>query len=335
VVDGVQSVVGPFAEFAVSESGALAYLAGGEQRIPMSTFVWVDRAGAEQPLPAAPGFYGAPGLAPGGGRFAVTIAEGNSLDLRRDLWIYDLSRGALTRLTFDRACYAPVWTPDGTRVFHGFGLNAQQGFKVRAVPSDGSAPPTALADVVFGTIPTSLSADGNVLLGVRVQQGPSPYRGGDLWALRVSETSPKPQPFMDTQAGGKANPQFAPNGRLVAYQSDESGRNEIYVTAYPGPGGKWQVSIDGGAEPRWNPSGRELFYRSGNKLMAVPVETSPTFRAGAPKMLFEGRYEPTYDVAPDGTRFLMLKSTAVPEPSQIHVVVNWIEELKTRLATGK
>jgi hypothetical protein len=129
---------------------------------------------------------------------------------------------------------------------------------------------------------------------------------------------------------------------VAAYISDESGRYEIYVQPYPGPGGKWQISTEGGMEPVWNRNGRELFYRSGDKMMAVDVTTLPSFSVGKPKMLFEGRYArspcPTsnYDVSPDGQRFLMLKPTEQEQstPTQINVVLNWFEELKRRVPTG-
>jgi serine/threonine-protein kinase len=150
----------------------------------------------------------------------------------------------------------------------------------------------------------------------------------------------KPQPFVQTAAVETA-PRFSPDGHFIAYNSDESGRAEVYVRPYPGPGGKWQISTDGGTEPVWNPKGRELFYRSGNKMMAVDVTTEPTFSVGKPKMLFEGAYIPTprsfpdYDVSPDGERFLMLKSTEQSAPAQINVVLNWFEELKQKVPTGK
>jgi len=127
----------------------------------------------------------------------------------------------------------------------------------------------------------------------------------------------------------------------MAYASDESGRFEIYVRPYPGPGGKWQLSTEGGTEPVWNPSGRELFYRSGNKMMAVDVTTQPPFSAGKPKTLFEGPYVltprrfPNYDVSEDGQQFLMLKSNEQSQaPAQINVVLNWFEELKQKVPTG-
>ena len=129
---------------------------------------------------------------------------------------------------------------------------------------------------------------------------------------------------------------FSPDGRWLAYASDESGRTEIYVQPYPGPGAKWQISTDGGTEPQWNRNGRELFYRSGNRMMAVDVGTTPNLTVSKPKQIFEGEYEPTlvsaanYDVSPDGQRFLMLKAARVQDeaPTQINVVLNWFQELK-------
>jgi serine/threonine-protein kinase len=137
-------------------------------------------------------------------------------------------------------------------------------------------------------------------------------------------------------------PQFSSDGHWLAYVSDESGHREIYVQPYPGPG-KWQISTEGGTEPVWNHNGRELFYRSGDKMMAVDIATQPSFTAGKPRMLFEGQYLPTtttppnYDVSADGQRFLMLKSVeqAQTAPTQINVVLNWFEELKQKVPTGK
>ncbi len=128
----------------------------------------------------------------------------------------------------------------------------------------------------------------------------------------------------------------------LAYVSDVSGRWEIYVQPYPGPGGKWLISTEGGTEPVWNPHGRELFYRSGDKMMAVEVTTQPGFSAGKPRLLFERHYLPTpatfpnFDVAPDGQRFLMLKPSEQEQAAtQINVVLNWFEELKRRVPAEK
>jgi serine/threonine-protein kinase len=152
----------------------------------------------------------------------------------------------------------------------------------------------------------------------------------------------KAQPFLNTRFNESA-PRFSPDGRWLAYVSDESGHWETYVRPYPGPGGKWQVSTEGGTEPVWNPNGRELFYRQANKMMAVDVTTQPGFSAGKPKLLFEEPYLPTaatiqnYDVSPDGQHFLMVKPVEQEQsaPTQINVVLNWFEELKQKVPTGK
>ena len=133
---------------------------------------------------------------------------------------------------------------------------------------------------------------------------------------------------------------FSPDGHWMAYVSEESGRREIFVQPYPGPGGKWQISTEGGNEPVWNRNGRELFYRNGNKMMVVEVTTQPAFVPGKPRMLFEGRYvqaAPTtqaYDITADGQRFLMIKTDEAEAAAEINVVVNWIEDMKRRVPTG-
>jgi Tol biopolymer transport system component len=138
----------------------------------------------------------------------------------------------------------------------------------------------------------------------------------------------------------KNNPQFSPDGHWLAYDSADTGRSEVYVVAYPGPGSKYPVSINGGTTPRWASSGRELFYVNDRKMMAVELQLSPTFRAGTPKVLFERNIAlaggSSYDVAPDGKRFLMLKQVAEAQPQrdQLNIVVHWFEELRRHVPTG-
>jgi eukaryotic-like serine/threonine-protein kinase len=184
--------------------------------------------------------------------------------------------------------------------------------------------------------PMSWSPDGQLLAFIEV----NPTTGYDIWVVRPGDH--KAQPFLRTPFTESA-PRFSPDGRWLAYISNESGRYEVSVQPYPGPGGKWQISTEGGTEPAWNPNGRELFYRSGEKMMAVVIATQPSFAAGKPQVLFEGRYEPSpatspnYDVSPDGQRFLMLKPAEASEaaPTQINVVLNWFKELKRQVPTGK
>jgi len=163
----------------------------------------------------------------------------------------------------------------------------------------------------------------------------TPESGRDLWVLNLADR--KALPFLTTPYEETA-PKFSPDGNWLAYCSDESGRREIYVQPYPGPGGKRQISTEGGQEPVWNPRGGELFYRSGTRIMAVDIDTESSFSAGKSRMLFDGPYLPTsasfphYDVSPDGGRFLMLKpvESQASAPTQIHIVLNWFEELKQK-----
>jgi len=159
--------------------------------------------------------------------------------------------------------------------------------------------------------------------------------GREIWVLPLEGGTKtgdaKPQAFLDARFT-RGDLQFSPDGKWVAYESDETARNEIYVVPYPGPGGKSQVSSEGGMRPRWNRNGRELFFRNGNKLMAVEVESGAAFRAGAPHMLFE-KVSSDYDAAPDGRRFLMLKSAAgaAGKASELHVILNWFDDLRRRV----
>jgi Tol biopolymer transport system component len=310
--------------FAASNNGVLAYRHGAEANL--LTLVWVSRNGTEQRLAAPPHNYVMPRVSPDGRRIAAGIEGADS-----QIWLYDLDRDTLTRLTFEgTGNIDPIWTPDGKRIV--FKGNKQRLFWQ---PADGSGPAEELTknDLASNNIPDSFSPDGQVLAFVEMNPG---Y---EVYTLPLADG--KPQPFIRSPSNG-TSPRFSLDGRFIAYASDESGRFEIYVRPYPGPGGKWQISTEGGTEPVWNPKGRELFYRSGTKMMAVEVTTQGAFSAGKPKVLFEGQYVPTprsfqdYDVSPDGQRFLMLKSGEQSQaPAQINIVLNWFEELKQKVPTGK
>jgi Tol biopolymer transport system component len=329
VVDGVlQSTYYGDAQYSVSATGSLVYVPAALQAA-QRTLVWVNRNGTEQPVAAPARFYRNPALSPDGLRVAVEF------DLEPQLWLYDLSRETLTPFTFGgNGNSTAVWTPDGKRIaFLSYKEVKPNLFWQRA---DGSGGLERLTTSEYSQIPKSWSPDGQLLAFTQAD----PSSGLDIWVLRMGDR--KAQPFIQTQ-GSQSVPQFSPDGHWLAYVSDESGRPEIYVQPYPGPGGKWQISTEGGKEPVWNRNGRELFYRSGNKMMAVEIATHPSFVAGKPRMLFEGPYlatpltSPYYDVAPDGQRFLMLKPTgqAQAAPTQINVVLNWTEELKRHVPANK
>jgi len=337
VVEGVlQSTFSGAAQYSVSATGSLVYVSGGVQAA-QSRLVWVNRNGAEQPLAVPARTYMFPRLSPDGRRVAVNIAEQGT-----QIWLYDLPRDTLTRLTFEGSVnYLPIWTPDGKRI--AFQSNKEGPGNIFWQLADGSGGLERLTTSEYTQGPMSWSRDGQRLAFHEV----NPDTQRDIWVLRMGEPSAGPgqvrkaQPFLRTRFDELA-PRFSPDGRWLAYISNESGRYEICVQPYPGPGGKWQISTEGGAEPAWNPNGRELFYRSGDKMMSVDIATQPGFAAGKPRMLFEGRYEPApfpianYDVAPDGQRFLMVKPSESAEgaPTQINVVLNWFEELKRRVPTG-
>jgi eukaryotic-like serine/threonine-protein kinase len=289
--------------------------------------VWVSRNGAEQPLAAPAHAYRLPRLSPDGCRIALVIDEQET-----QVWLYDLFSGRpLTRLTFEgNDNLFPVWTPDGNRI--AFASNKEGQLNIFWQLADGSG---GLERLTTG-VPMSWSPDGQLLAFGDF----TPTTGADIWVLRLDDR--KAQLFLQTPAN-EGVPQFSPDGRWLAYISDKSGRNEIYVQPYPGTGGKWQISTEGGAEPVWNRNGRELFYRIGDKMMAVDITTQPSFSKGKSRMLFEGRYLPgaltfpNYAVSPDGQRFLMLKPVEQDQatPTQINIVQNWFEELKQKVPTGK
>ena len=330
VVEGVlQSASNGYAQYSLSATGSLVYVPG-TLRSDQSKLVWVNRNGAEQPLSAPGHNYVYPRLSPDGRRVAIAISE----EQGAQVWLYDLQE-KLTRLTFDGLMNnVPAWTPDGKRI--AFMSNMQGATNLFWQLADGSGGLERLTTNEFLHAPMSFTPDGQLLAFIEA----NPTTGYDIWVMRMSDR--KAQPFIRTPFN-ESTPQFSPDGRWLAYVSNESGHNEIYVQAYPGPGGKWQISTEGGTEPVWNRNGRELFYRSGNKMMAVDVATLPSFAGGKPRALFEERYTPTpatfpnYDVSLDGQRFLMLKPVEQEQsaPTQINVVLNWFEELKQKVPTGK
>jgi len=312
--------------FSLSGDGALIYVPGGSAQTPQRRLVWVGRSGMEQPLAASTRAYGYPRISPDGRRIAV--------ELENQIWLYDLTRDTLTRLTFEgNVNQNPAWAPDGKRIaFYSDKDGAPP--KIFWQLADGSGGLERLASGDSFQVPKSWSADGQLLAFFEI----SPTTQRDIWVLRLADR--KAQLFLRTPFT-ETSPTFSPDGRWLAYASDESGRPEVYVQPYPGPGGKWQISTDGGTEPLWNRNGRELFYRSGSKMMAVETTTQPSFAAGKPRVLFEGQYLASvfpssggaYDVSADGQRFLMVKETEAASRStaQIHVVLNWVEELKRRV----
>jgi serine/threonine-protein kinase len=311
------------AEYDVTESGLLAYVPGNA-RPPVRSLVWVDRTGLAKTISAPPKDYASPRLSPDGRLLAIQVTEMRV----PDIWIYEFARNTLTRLTFGPGnSAAPLWTPDGRRVVYRTRVTSPS---FRSKLADGSGKEAILLGKEFddpAATPYSLSPDGKTLL----------FGVSGIQALSL-DGSNKIQPFLQS-AFNLAGAQFSPDGRWIAYSSDESGRRELYVQPFPGPGGKWMVSTEGGQYLRWAPNGREIFYRNLDKMMAVPVETQPAFKAGTPHMLFQSTGYlglANYDVAPDGQHFLMIKQEeSAATPKELNVILNWPEELKRRAPPGK
>jgi serine/threonine-protein kinase len=319
------------AHFSLSERGDLAYVPGAAEG-GRRTLVWVDRAGNQEPLPLPPASYLYPRIAPDGRSLAVEIEGPN-----HDFYFYDFERTVLSKVTTDGMSHDPVWSPDGAQL--AFRSWQTGGMTMWSMPADRSAPATRLDPSGTRQSPVSFSPDGRFLTFDQKH----PETSDDAWVLSL-DGSDAPQPVARSRFG-EGSSKFSPDGRWVAYASDESGRPEIYVQAFPGPGLKLQISNDGGTDPVWRRAGGELYDRSGNRMMAVSVSTSPQFSASAPRMLWEGPYSSgsgsscgmpgvassNYDVTADGDRFLMVRDDDLAVVgTQIVVVLNWAEELKAR-----
>jgi len=301
------------------------------------TLVWVSRDGEATHLEAdhQPGQYASPRVSPDGSRVAVSLAEdpggGGGLS---DLWVFDLTRGTRSRITFEgNNRFFPVWTHDGTRLTWADGITSAN--RLVWAPADGSGPVSTLLEKAGPQFPTDWSPDGQVL--AFYESHPETQR--DLWVLPMSGNQ-TPELFLRTPFQERAAT-FSPDGRWLAYVSNKSGQDEVYVRPYPGPGEEHVISTRGGKEPVWSPDGHELFYRRADEMMVVAVDTAEMFHAGPPTVMFVGRYDldnsagglggvPNYDVAPDGQRFVMVKETTA-DPPQLIVVLNWHQELKARV----
>jgi len=325
ILEGVRQ--GGYTDYALSNEGTLVYVpdfVGQAQR----SLVWVDRKGESEPLTDLQRQFAVPKFSPDGARLAVTVRQGAA---GQNVWIYEMASGILTPFTLQAGqARSPIWTLDGKHLT----------FSMDRVPSgifwrsaDGSGEREQLTQKQQDIqIPNSWSRDGVLAYSEGLPDK------GDIWTLSV-EGERQPQEFLVTEFNER-QPMFAPDGQWIAFTSDRSGQDEIYVKAYPGSGGIVQISSEGGSQPLWARDGKELFYRNGDKMMVVSVQTEPTFKMlAAPRVLFQGSYASgpfgwasNYDVTPDGQRFVMVKQSET-SATQFNVVLNWFEELKRVVPT--
>jgi serine/threonine-protein kinase len=311
------------AYFEASRHGTLIFVRGAYAVTP-ATVVWVDRDGREEPLGTPTMPYTYPRLSPDGRRVGLDVGGPN-----RDIYIWDLTRRVLERLTTDPAEDAMVrWSPDGSKIAY---ANSRYGVpNIFWQSADGSGTPERILESPVLNQPLAFTPDGGLILSEML---PGRSRGLAITTLRAPRRT---RHLLDNAT----NAEVSPDGKWMAYCSTQSGQFEVYVTSYPETRGRWQISSGGGRQPAWSHDGRELFYRDfDGAMIAVPVKLSPSFEAGQPRKLFENsayrgagssisdRY---YDVSRDGRRFLMIRAVEAPRRT-LAVVQNWFDELRRRV----
>jgi hypothetical protein len=305
--------------FAVSQGGLLVAQTGNQ--VALSQLMWFDRKGKELGVLGKPDVYDNVSVAPNGASAAVSKTDMGSHNT--DIWTYDLQRDSFKRVTFDPAIdIGPVWSPDAAQLV--FSSSRQPSFDLYTKNSDGTQEEKIVVHDDVDKVPSDWSRDGKYIL----------YAGGtDLWLLNVPEL--KNRIFLKAP-GVLKNAQFSPDGKWVAYASNETGKWEAYVTSFPDARGKWQVSVGGGEQPRWRGDGKELFYiSSAGKMMVTPLTIGTNFDAGAPVELFQTlpRLPVTnkdlfvYGVSKDGQRFLINTQTKETETEPMIVILNWAANL--------
>ncbi len=306
------------AKVGVSRNGTIAYVPDWQNR----ALAIVHRSGRESPLPVAPHSYSNARVSPDGTLVATTLGPSPS---RTDAWVIDLHTGVPRRLTWDSATVAIAWVADGSALIVATHVPPGRGFALRRVPIAHPDAATVLVPPARGQLPGAVTPDGRTL----VFQRNDPVSLGDLWLLRL-EPSSRPVPLLVGPANERGIA-LSPDGRWLAYVSDASGSDEVYVRPLAATGAPVQVSNGGGREPRWSPSSREIFYRSDRGMSAASVHVGSSLRITARTLLFDERAYLTlnghalYDVLPDGERFVMIRRA--PGSHEVVVMLNAFSQL--------
>ena len=308
--------------FAVAPDGTLAYLRASQWNVARRV-VWTDRAGHEQPALPTTGAFAEPRISPDGRWIVVTVTEP-----RRELWLYDVGRGVLTPLSrTDNAAFNALWTPDSRNVVY---AHEDPVYDLHRIPIDGSAPDSPVISSRWDKFGSAISPDGRLIAYVENNNSDR------IWIAAIDGSSP-PRPL--TASGvAERSAAFSPSGKWIAYEELTHGQPNVYVVAADGSGGRRQVSVEGGEQPRWTRGGREVVYRRGSAMMAVAVNPE-TGEAGRPVLLFRklqpdrlgGGRSLEYDVTADGNRFLLVIPEQNTSAQPTVVVLNWFEELNARI----
>jgi serine/threonine-protein kinase len=346
VLEGLMSGPGGGAQMAVSASGTLVYRPGAST-VSQPSLQWLRRDGKVSVL-SATADWSAPAFAPDGRRLAFDINDGKQISV----WVYDWQRDTMSRLSTVGTCVRPVWTPDGHRIVSAcLSPGVQGAWALTLQNADGTGEAVRLFESKVPVIPSSWHPDGKSLA---YMEGPSTGgTGWDAWIVRIEGDEASgwkagtPAVFLKT-ASLEQEPMFSPDGKWLAYVSDETGRPEVYVRAFPGPGGKWPISTGGGHQPTWSRTRNELIFTTlapGYQFMAVPYSApGGVFAADKPRAWaaarFRLRVRPTpsryYDVHPDGDRLAFaMRDNESTGPDHVVFVLNFVDELQRRAVAGR
>jgi len=310
--------------FSIANDGTLAYIPGGTGANDRKLF-WADRTGTAQPISLVTAQYNDVRLSPDGSRVAFIMGSSGT----GDVWVYDLARTTSARLTYNSKNASPIWSRDSKTIYYSEIESTGTTSTLYRRAADGSREAEKVASLENTAYVKAIKNDDSAAIFDYQMNTNS----GDVIELALQSNGSMAR-LVNSQFNEYAAA-LSPDGHWLAYQSNESGRPEIYVRDLSAVGGRTPISTDGGEEPRWAHDGRELFYRKQDSFMSVVCETNPTFRAGTPKELFKGVFDlrsnsgVTYDVDPKGGRFLMIRPAEETAPAtHVTVVLNWFEEIK-------